>query len=52
MNYAMATELDKKSEAILVRMWEEVCDIFFMFTHWAEEGDAAKIEPVLIKFSQ
>ena len=51
----MATELDKKSEAIQVTMLltvigEEACDVILMFTDWAEEGDAARIELVLMKF--
>lgn len=57
MNYAIATELDKKSEAVqlatpLTVIGEEARDVFSTFTDWAEEGDVAKIEPVLMKFSQ
>ena len=53
----MATELDKKSEAALGAMLltvigEEACDVFSMFTNWAEDGSAARIEPVVMKFLQ
>ena len=52
----MATELDKKSEAVQVAtlhtiIGEEACDVFSTFTDRAEQGVAAKIEPVLMKFS-
>ena len=51
----MATELDKKSEAVQVAtlhtiIGEEACDVFSMFTERAEQGVAAEIEPVLMKF--
>ena len=57
MNYATAIKLDKKSEAIQVAtlltvIGEEARDVFAMFTDWAEEGVTARIEPVLMKFSQ
>ena len=56
-NYAMATELDKKPEAVRVAtlltvIREEACDVFSTFTDWAEEGDVTRIEPVLMKFQQ
>ena len=56
MNYAMASELDKKSEAVRVAtlptvIGEEAGDVFSTFTDRAEQGVAAKIEPVLTKFS-
>ena len=51
----MATELDKKSEAVQVAMlhiviWEEARDVLSTFTDWAEEGEAIRIELVLMKF--
>ena len=56
MNYAMASELYKKSEALQVAtlhtiIGEEARDVFSTFTDRAEQGVAAKIEPVLMKFS-
>ena len=53
----MVTELDRKSEAALGAMLltvigEEACDVFSMFTNWAEDGGAARIEPVVMKFLQ
>ena len=55
-NYAMATELDKTSEAVQVAtlptvIGEEARDVFSMFTDKTEQGVAVKIEPVLMKFS-
>ena len=51
-----ATELGSKPEAVQVAklltvMREEACDVFSTFTDWAEEGDATRIEPVLMTFS-
>ena len=56
-NYSLATELSKKSEAILVAtlltiIGEEACEMFSTFSDWAEEGDDSKIAPVLSKFEQ
>ena len=52
----MATELDKKSEALQVAtihtvIGEEARDVFSMFTDRGEQGVAAEIESVLMKFS-
>ena len=57
MNSAMATELDKKSEAVQVAtlltvIGKEAHDVFSTFTDLAEEADASRIDPVLKKFSQ
>jgi len=54
-NYTLATELDKKSEAIQVAtlltvIGEEAREVFATFD-WTQEGDEAKVEPVLTKFS-
>ena len=56
-NYALATELNKKPEAVQVAILltvigEEARDVFSTFTEWAKAGDNKKIEPVLAKFSQ
>ena len=56
-NYALATELDKKSEAVQVAtlltvIGEEARDVFSTFTGWEDEGDKAKIKAVLAKFAQ
>ena len=56
-NYAMATELNKKSQAVQVAtlltvIGEEAREVFSTFTDWASDGDDAKIEPVLTKFAQ
>ena len=55
MNYAMATELNKESKAIQGAMLSPVTvekprDVFSTFKDWDEEGDAARIEPMLMKF--
>ena len=52
MNYTLATELNKKSEAIqvvtlLTVIGEESHEIF---ANWDSPGDNAKISPVLVKF--
>ncbi len=56
-NYALATELNKKSEEIQVAtlltvIGEEAREVFSTFTGWAAEGDDSKIGPVLLKFEQ
>ena len=56
-NYALATELNKKPEAVqvatlLIVIGEEAREVFSTFTDWAADGDDAKIEPVLGKFAQ
>ena len=56
-NYALATELNKKPEAVQVAtlltvIGEKAREVFSTFTDWAAEGDDAKIEPVLAKFAQ
>ena len=56
-NYAMATELDKKPEAVRVAtlltvIGEEARDVLSTFTDWAEEVDGTRIKPVLMKFQQ
>ena len=53
-NYSLAIELNKKSEPIQVTtlltvIGEEAREVFSTFTVWAEEGDEAKIVPVLEK---
>ena len=54
-NYLLATELNKKSEAVQVATFltvigEEARDVYSTFTDWTTDGDEAKIEPVLEKF--
>ncbi len=53
-SYALATELNKKTEkaTLLTVIGEEAHEVFSTFTDWAVEGNEAKIEPVLLKFSQ
>ena len=56
-SYSLATELDKKPEPVQVAtlltvIGEEAREVFSTFTGWAEEGDDAKIGPVLQKFEQ
>ena len=56
-NYALATELNKKPEAVQVAtlltvIGEEARDVFSTFSNWAQEGDDSKIEPVLNKFAE
>ena len=56
-NYALATELNKKPEAVQVAtlltvIGEEAHEVFSTFTDWAANGDDAKIEPVLAKVAQ
>ena len=53
-NYSLATELNKKPEAVQVAMLltvigEEARDIFSTFTEWRNADDNQKIEPVLAK---
>ena len=53
----MATEFNKKSEAVLVVTMltvieEEAREVFSTFTDWASDGDNAKIEPVWTTFTQ
>ena len=53
----MATELNKKPEAVQVAILltvigEEAREVFSTFTDWANDGNDAKIEPVLAKFAQ
>ena len=54
-NYSLATELNKKSEAIQVAtlltvIGEDASEVFSTFTGWDSDGDDAKIQPVLTKF--
>lgn len=54
-NYSLATELNKKSQPIQVAtlltvIGEEARKVFSTFTDWTDEGDDAKIVPVLAKF--
>ena len=56
-SYALAAELDKKSEAVQVAtlltvIGEEARDVYSTFTDWADEADANKIAPVLQKFAE
>ncbi len=56
-SYTLATELNNKPEklqvaTLLTVIGEEACEVFSTFTDWAVEGDEAKIEPLLLKFSQ
>ena len=56
MNFSLATELNKKPEPVQVAtlltvVGEEAREVFATFTDWAEEGDDAKITPVLEKFA-
>ena len=55
-NFSLATELNKKPEPVQVAtlltvIGEEAREVFATFTGWAEEGDDAKIVPVLGKFA-
>ena len=55
-NYALATELNKKSEGVQVATFltiigEESWDVYSTFS-WAEEGDAKKLKSVLDKFTE
>ena len=55
-SYSLATELNKKSQAVQVAtlltvIGEEARDVYSTFTDWAEEGDQDKISPVLQKFA-
>ena len=55
-NYALAIELNKKSEKVQVAtlltvVGEEAREVFGTFTNWVNEGDDNKIEPVLQKFA-
>lgn len=55
-NYALATELNKKSEAVSVATFpmiirEESRDVYLTLS-WAEEGDAKKLKAVLDKFAE
>ena len=56
-SYALATELNKKSEAVQVAtlvtvIGEEARDMYSTFTDRAAEGDDNKIAPVLQKFAE
>ena len=56
-NYAKATELDKKSEAVQVAtlltvIRKEARDVVRWLQTWPEEDNATSIEPVLMKVSQ
>lgn len=56
-NYALATELNKKDEAVQVAtlltvIGEEAREVFSTFTGWTAEGDDEKIKPVLTKFEE
>ena len=56
LNFSLATKLNKKPEPVQVAtlltvVGEEAREVFATFTDWAEEGDDAKITPVLEKFA-
>ena len=56
-SYALALELDKKSQAVQVAtlltvIGEDACEVYYTFTDWNEEGDDVKLLPVLDKFEQ
>ena len=56
-NYYLATELNKKSQAVQVAtlltvIGEDARDVFSTFTDWANEGDHQKVGPVLEKFAE
>ena len=56
-SYALATELDTKSEGVqvatlLMVIGEEARDVYSTFTDWANEGDENKIALVLQKFGK
>ena len=56
-SYALATELDTKSEGVQVAtlltiIREEAHDVYSTFMDWANEGDENKIAPVLQKFAE
>ena len=56
LNFSLATELNKKPEPVQLAMLltlvgEEACEVFTTFTDWAEDGDDAKIAPVLENFA-
>ena len=56
-NYALATELSKKSEQVQVAtlltvIGEEAREVYSTFTGWAAVGDSSKIDPVLNKFEE
>ena len=53
-NYALVTELNKKSEPVqvatlLTLIGEEAREVNSTFNNWAEDGDDKKIKPVLKK---
>ena len=55
-NYALATELTEKSEAVQVAtlltvIWEEAREVYSTFGGWENNEDQNKIEPVLNKFA-
>ena len=55
-SYSLATELNKKSQAVqvdtlLTVIGEEARDVYSTFTYWAEEGDQDKVAPVLQKLA-
>ena len=55
VNYALATELNTKSEPVQVAtlltvIGEEAREVFSTFV-WTTDGDSAKIKPVLDKFA-
>ena len=56
-NYAVATELDKKSQqvqvaTILTVRGEDAREVYSTFTDWRKEGDESKIDPVIAKFDK
>lgn len=56
-SYALALELDKKSQAVqvvtlLTVISEDACEVYSTFTEWDAEGDESKLVPVLAKFEQ
>ena len=56
-NYALALELDGKSQAVQVAtlltvIGEDAREVYSTFSNWDAEGDEAKLDPVLAKFEQ
>ena len=56
-NYAVATELDKKSQQVQVATFltvigEDTREVYSTFTDWRTEGDESKIDPVIAKFDE
>ena len=55
-NYSLATELDKKAQAVQVAtlltvVGEDAREVYSTFTDWAVEGDAQLIKAVTKRFA-